>query len=396
MAHSNSSNRYIGWPFQAAGSMDDRLPPPRDQMQGQGPIMNLNDDVLREVFSCSSELVHIPMMKMPQRSWRWCWWPSQLVISHVCSSWRALALRAPELWSDIQLGHLESWHCQCLETWLQQSAQSPLSIYDIVPHRSGLFNVLDHIVLPNLHRCRQLSLGVRHTTLQTLFRLPPGSLQSLVGIKLDVWAPDFGSQLKYISRRAPIAVFETAHQLRRVELCGVGLNADSPATDLWFLCLPWAQLTTFTFLDINISADKCITVLRACVALESCSVSVASIDDRAISEIHTSEEPVVVFPALRTFSLRLPNSAHQAPFLAIFYLPALCAFEVETAVIWQRSVAIRILALPLTPAIRMLRSLRVCLSLSCMSRIHPTNHGPQELLDLLPHLTKFNVQTTPD
>ncbi|KAF8881260.1 hypothetical protein BD779DRAFT_1025880 [Infundibulicybe gibba] len=252
----------------------------RDQTEGHlGSITNLNIDVLRVIFlSCSSDPARIPL-----RKWltRYPGWPEpRLVISHVCSSWRAIALRTPELWSDIEIGRVEPQDCECLETWLRRSGKSPLSIHDPRYQRCDLFDVLNTIVLPNLHRCRRLTLYIGPMTLPTFLRLPPGSLQSLVEIKLYFSMCKFEPMLQEIVREAPITAFQMAHQLRRVELDSShsGLNMDRIVTNLWCLGLPWAQLTVLTFPEIEISADSCIGVLRACAALESCSLYVSHID----------------------------------------------------------------------------------------------------------------------
>ncbi|KAF8881255.1 hypothetical protein BD779DRAFT_1473526 [Infundibulicybe gibba] len=182
----------------------------------------------------------------------------------------------PELWSNIESGRVELQDRECLESWLQRSGKSPLSIHD---EQCDLFNILDIIILPNL----------RLTTLLTLFRLPSGSLQSLD-----------------IVREASVIAFQVAHRPRRAELDGSrsGLNTGRVVTDLWCLSLPWVQLSVLALPGIEISADSCVAVLRVCVALELCSLHVSRIDDHGMHIICASGEQMVTLPALHTFYLK--------------------------------------------------------------------------------------------
>ncbi|KAF8869610.1 hypothetical protein BD779DRAFT_1681898 [Infundibulicybe gibba] len=366
-----------------------------NQTQGHlGPIVNLNIDVLREIFLfCSPKPVYMPLRKW--RAPRGGWPEPRLVVSHVCSSWRAITLHTPELWGDIEIGHLELRDRECLETWLQRSGKSPLSIREPRYERCNLFDVLDEIVLPNLHRCRRLTLDMGPTTLPTLFRLPPGSLQSLVGIKLYLSMYRSGTKLQEVALEAPITAFQMAHQLRRVELDSshLGSNLDRVVIDLRCLHLPWAQLTVFTFPGAVISADSCIEVLRACVAIESCSLYVSHIDDHAMSMIHESETRMVTLPALHTLHLKLSDSSHHEPFLAIFHLPSLHKLELETTSPWQWPISSLIPVL--TPAAHTLRSLYVGHAPYGMYGAPAADQDPRELLELLPYLTHFFVQIAP-
>ncbi|KAF8878297.1 hypothetical protein BD779DRAFT_1772713 [Infundibulicybe gibba] len=350
------------------------------------PIINLNADVLREIFlfCLFEDPVCIPLPNLT------VWLEPRLILSHVCSSWRVLALNTPELWSHINVVRLEQpRHYERLTALLHRSAQFPLSIHGNIPYY-GLKGVDEFggIVLSNIHRCQRLTMKVTPALLPTLLCLPPGSLRALVDVEFCFSVRELGGELQRLAINAPITAFQMAPRLRCVTLNSMYDNGN--AVDLRRLRLPWPQLTTLTLEGMELTADSCIAILHACAALELCRIAVAPIDDLAIQEIRAHEAPAVVLPALHT--LYLSGDMLHATFLAAFHLPGLHSLELDGTNIEQWSIGV--LTPILAPAAHTLQVLRIGRVPLYMS----TDEGAPDqdiyaLLELLPHLTECVVDT---
>ncbi|KAF8878293.1 hypothetical protein BD779DRAFT_1214906 [Infundibulicybe gibba] len=358
-----------------------------DQAQANlgSPIMNLNADVLREIFlfCLFRGPARIPLVnRMVQLEPR-------LVLSHVCSFWRAIALYTPELWSHIDVGRLRrSRHYECLKTWLHRSAQFPLSIHGSISDDLEGVDEFGNIVLSNIHRCRRLTMNVTPILLPTLLCLPPGSLRALVSVNLHFSVHEFCRELQRLAVDTPITAFQMAPQLRCVTL-GSAYRYEG-AVDLRCLRLPWRQLTILKFEDIELAADSCIAVLHACTALELCKMTIASIDDLTIKETHARTARTVVLPALRI--LYLSGDVLHEPFLTSFHLPNLRSLELNGDNIRQWSVGI--LTPILVPTTQTLQVLRIGRAPHYMTwNENAPDQDVHTLLELLPHLTECIVDT---
>ncbi|KAF8878296.1 hypothetical protein BD779DRAFT_1789274 [Infundibulicybe gibba] len=365
----------------ASSSMDGPVQPQvahdRAQANLGSPIINLNADVLREIFlfCLFGDPACIPLVNPTVRL------EPRLVLSHVCTSWRVLALNTPELWSYIVVGWLKRpRHYECLKTWLDRSTQAPLSIHGIITHSLKGIDGFDSIVLSNIHRCQRLTMKVTPTLLPTLLRLPPGSLQVLVSVNLHFSVRGFGRELRRLAVDTPITSFQMAPQLRCVTLESM---CDWSAVDLQCFHFPWSQLTTLTLQGMELAADSCIAILHACAALESCRVSIAPINDLAIKEIQAHVAPAIVLPALHT--LHFSGNLLHATFLAAFHLPNLRSLELDGDNIewWSIGILTPILA----PTAHTLKVLRIG------KAPFYTDQDVRALLELLPHLTECVVKT---
>ncbi|KAF8873780.1 hypothetical protein BD779DRAFT_1568848 [Infundibulicybe gibba] len=323
-----------------------------DQEQGLGsptmnsPIMNLNVDVLRKIFvlCLPSGPVRIPLMGSEPR----------LVLSHVCSSWRALALHTPELWSYLTVGRLERpRHYMCLKTWLRRSAQSLLSIHERMLYNSKGIGEFDRIVWA-------LTMHVTPVMLRALSCLPPGSLQALVGVDFHFSGDEF---IKDLLRRfidTPITALQMVPQLR----C--------------FTRIPIQRPAILELHGMKFTAESCIAILHACAALESCIMSVASIDELAINEVHAHAAPAVVLPMLHTLYLGLSGDVFYAPFLNAFHLPGLRFLKLHGDYMAQCTIAsLTSILAPMAHTLQVLRD--------------PPDRDMHAILELLPHLRECDI-----
>ncbi|KAF8878299.1 hypothetical protein BD779DRAFT_1772721 [Infundibulicybe gibba] len=313
---------------------------------------------------------------------------ARLVLSHVCTSWRMLALHIPELWSHINVGQLKQpQHYECLKTWLHRSP-GPTIHGSISDDLEGV-DEFGSMVLSNIHRCRRLTMHVTPTLLPMLLCLPPGSLRALVSANLHFSMHKFGRELRGLAVDTPITAFQMAPQLRCVMLKSI--QCDKSMADLRYLHLPLPQLTTLALEGMKLAVDSCIAMLHACAALESCRVSVASIGDLAFKGIHAHTAPAVVLPALHT--LHLSGDVFHATFLAAFHLPSLRSLDLSGTTIKKWSVGI--LTPILVPAAHTLQVLHSG-NASCYISFNMNVPGQDvhALLELLPHLTTCIVDTS--
>ncbi|KZP25040.1 hypothetical protein FIBSPDRAFT_929587 [Athelia psychrophila] len=89
---------------------------------------------------------------------------SIILISHVCQSWRNVALSTPQLWSTIivNLGPRDAQRkLDCAKAWIERSRQYPLSISIscLMPNRSAkAWKELLDILIPHSHRWRSAKI----------------------------------------------------------------------------------------------------------------------------------------------------------------------------------------------------------------------------------------------
>ena len=93
--------------------------------------------------------------------------PFEVILSHVCSFWRAVATTTPALWTKVDI---YSSHSDCAASYLQRSAQMLLDIrvdiYNVdkriliksIHKRDALIHSIVKTLLPHIHRARSLFL----------------------------------------------------------------------------------------------------------------------------------------------------------------------------------------------------------------------------------------------
>ena len=74
-------------------------------------------------------------------------------VTHVCRSWRRVAITAPELWTGITMTNLKA-----VKVFLERSGAFPLNVDLLLGSRAEVDNNLLRAVIPHTHRIRQLSV----------------------------------------------------------------------------------------------------------------------------------------------------------------------------------------------------------------------------------------------
>ncbi|KAF8872616.1 hypothetical protein BD779DRAFT_1572123 [Infundibulicybe gibba] len=263
--------------------------------------MDLPVDVIQEIFL---QCVLAPCRLPPKLA------EPRLVLTRVCSAWREVALGVPKLWTDIIVdpqhpGFSVHGHA-IISTWLPRSFPCPISLQiHRAAHGSSLFKDL---IIPNLHRCR-------HLDLRTF-----GSLPDLEDIQINGMGQS-KAVINFVNHEQ-IATFQGCPELCRIEIY---TDSNEEIMDLRRLNLPWRQLSALFFGWIEISPISCLNILRECILLQECNLSISSIDDDAIDELTALSKQPLLLPSLHTLSLTLVN--HPTLFLAALHMPNLHIFS---------------------------------------------------------------------
>ena len=120
--------------------------------------------------------------------------PPQLVVSHVCSHWRRVALRTPELWSNTHLVFPKDTHLY--HRWLFRARTFPvtLSIEFVKVYDTYMPDALQDILFPI--KVKRLSLCLTYNNFMALSTLPEDALPGLSEFELDVTFGDRDANVK--------------------------------------------------------------------------------------------------------------------------------------------------------------------------------------------------------
>ncbi|KZP25039.1 hypothetical protein FIBSPDRAFT_929586 [Athelia psychrophila] len=157
--------------------------------------------------------------------------PRVMLTSHVCQSWRNVALSTPQLWSTIivNLGPRDAQRkLDCVKAWIERTGQYPLSIIIscIMPNRSARdWKALLDILMPHSHRWRSAKILTWTDYLSGI----NGHIPKLESLDIRIGGH---------SQKDTFVLSPSLRQLRvRAEL------NPGPVIRLSQLQLPWAQLT---------------------------------------------------------------------------------------------------------------------------------------------------------
>lgn len=217
------------------------------------PVHRLPIELLIEIF-----LYCLPSGKREPNSIK-----PPLLLSQVCSSWRAVALQTPQLWNKISITTYRAYgdcrpeakHCSSVslaQSWFRRAGDFPLHFY-AVPRSAdeSAHLVLNDVLLPYSNRFRALHFLFNSAdNFSVFFQLPPGHFEQLEHLVVE------SSLNELVPLPYPITSFELAPRLRRVALSLVNFT------------LPWAQLThlaiTLFITDTSwsIAFSQCVNLQR--------------------------------------------------------------------------------------------------------------------------------------
>ncbi|KAF7334506.1 F-box domain-containing protein [Mycena venus] len=255
------------------------------------PVLVLPNEVVSEIF------IHFlpPYPACPPLTGIF----SPTVLTHICRKWREIAIATTTLWRAI---HITSYYRIAIErqahisdVWLSRSRCCPLSI--VVEHHDteSLLEVLLH------HQARWENLKFDCLLSDLLPRIK-GPMPLLRDLDLSLY--DFDPLL--------MVAFHDMPRLRAVTL------NDHAALSL---VLPWAQLTSVTF--IAVYPSECVPILQQASNLVRCSIG-------ACLEVGNDHPvPDVRLPSLKSLILGDPGQFQLTGFLQKFLVPALHILEIS-------------------------------------------------------------------
>ncbi|EDR01519.1 uncharacterized protein LACBIDRAFT_333179 [Laccaria bicolor S238N-H82] len=253
-------------------------------------------------------------------------WDIRLILSLVCSEWKALVFSTETLWNKVifapQLANSRNLPRikVLIDTWLSRSGNTPIRLDALADPMTGLFRseplnpeFFGQIFVPLLARASIVLCRLDISTLPSFLNLPPGTLSpKLESIRIITTGnPMHGAE------NVPITIFEGSSipKLRSVEF---SLKNRNPLDTF----LPWGQLTNL-MLSEPISSTTCMTLLhKTSSSLETCSLKIEFSVPTSVSRL-TDPLYKVRMPKLRYISFSLVNPQNDPRMFFLLKIPAL-------------------------------------------------------------------------
>ncbi|KAF7374267.1 F-box domain-containing protein [Mycena sanguinolenta] len=298
------------------------------QMQTLLADMANQSERLREAIEAHQALVSLvrnPVMNSQE---------APLLLAHVCSGWRKIALATPQLWSSLHVvvpNSVRLWSmCSAVDVWLARSGTLPLSItlaVSAVCERSSddVATMIDVLVKFSLRWKRVKITLTPRTVLTPLTNLRVSDVPMLESIAFTSIGSGF-----WMNVVTPFPIpwrsfnFISSPSIRRVSIASLGGNFLS-------LALPWPLLQSLNFSatshknsnSYQMTVIVALVILRQCPNLTQCTICLTSgpeLDppiptDPSINGLSFFETLHV--PALKHLEYRGPKYDGSLPFSSI-------------------------------------------------------------------------------
>ncbi|KAJ6524283.1 hypothetical protein DFH09DRAFT_1189779 [Mycena vulgaris] len=238
---------------------------------------------------------------------------SPLTLGQICRTWREIAVSTPSLWraigSDLDGDSTRSYttQLQVLETWLERSSASPLSIalhYYMRHIHADIQPILAALFTHNL-RLETMDLFLPFLDMVLLSSRP---MPLLCALTLGLSDDD-------LERTDRVVVFDQAPNLTNVTL--------HPSFDPFHLILPWWQITTLR--GMCLLENELLEIMRLAGNVIHCSVILMKCADDVEMPVIT---PHMHLQDLTFTPVGLPHSATEMRIFRQLTLPALRSLQI--------------------------------------------------------------------
>lgn len=244
-----------------------------------------------------------------------------LQLTHICSGWRKVALRTPQLWTNVTIhwpGFTFRVYKSVIETWFYRA--TPLSLSVRIPQHPPVFKAgkterdVIKLLCNYANRLREFSFALPQPIIDPLLNLPAGSVKMLESVAVyvndEISSPhdsDATDDLMWedYDRRT----FQDAPSLRYLTLGG---QWDSSSI-MKNLNIPWHNLTDLTFsmtpyewVAMSFYESPLLDVLQRCKTLRNCSLFV--VGNQNYSWVQGSVRALALY---QIRSLKLVGSMHM-------------------------------------------------------------------------------------
>ncbi|KAK1222810.1 hypothetical protein PQX77_014338 [Marasmius sp. AFHP31] len=218
-----------------------------------------------------------------------------IVLSHVCSRWRQIILRCPRIWSSIHIefqGIPKHSH-HLLRTYLENSKGSVLRL-SLSASGTRPDTLCWHILVPNLSRCRNLTLEVYDMNDFV------ASVQSTAGISLPLLVSFNGMTGQDDAFVSENWLWQAVRHASKLVTAQIPFVLPSSS-----FCYP--QLMKLKVGDLNAAHFvEFLTILETSSLLRSLSI-VVSPHDHSVDSIPDTTIPKIVLPHLQRLVTNSPN-----------------------------------------------------------------------------------------
>lgn len=241
------------------------------------PILRFPPEIMREIFLYSL-LGDGKRVDVPTSGAR-----SVLTPGQVCKFWRQVSLATPKMWSIISVwtSSPQNINFQRIDTWLQRSSQTPLSIY-LDGYSSKTKRVLS-MLARHIHRWEDLTIDIER---ERLLHELGEYMQRMLSVRRLVL-----ESTHYTDTPSPMTYRVTMPKLRHLRLTNVDLSLPIIPE------LPWNQLVVF-----EVSGEECtqyLDYLRTATNLSFLDIEIDCTESiQSIAPLHWSLHTLDISEAL--------------------------------------------------------------------------------------------------
>lgn len=247
-----------------------------------------------------------------------------LLLCEVCTIWRTVALKHPELWKGI-IVHLTRRDCSkpinMMKRWLDRAKSLPLSIYI-----HGTFDsmIITAAVIHYLPTTKHLTLSLPEDTIKSIFDRPSVSVPMLEELDLVVSRSD-GRRLTF-QIDVPSPMFEPAPRLHSFSI------AASNSYQILNSPVRFSRIVKLKMTNIRFSVQTASTILVQLEYLQELTLEIASWVEDDLGFPVQPPHTLIILPRLRRLDVTVRYSSNLDRLFSLLTLPALDNLSISNVI----------------------------------------------------------------